>query len=300
MQIIDVTEANFQSDILKASMQHVVILDAWAPWCQPCKEMLPRLETILEAYGDTFLFAKMNVDENQQLAQMLRVQSVPMVYALYQGQPIDVLQGSRPDSEIKTFLDGVIEKSGIETVKTEDNFDDALSHAQSLNSSGDFTGAKEIFETVLDELKDDNETIKDQTLIGLSHSLMGLRDLDKASEILNNISDAGQKNDNYRGACAALDLNRQAEGNGIDSEALLKKLDKNQDDFQVRFDLALALFLTHAYQDAFDHLLYIIKKDRAWQDDAARKQLLKFFEQLGFADSDAKEGRKKLSIVLFS
>ncbi len=300
MQIIDVTEENFQTDILKASMQQVVILDVWAPWCEPCKEMLPRLEKILETYGDVFLFAKMNVDENQQLAQMLRVQSVPMVYALYQGQPIDMFQGSKPDSDIKIFIEGVIQKSGITIESTENNFEDALSYAQSLNSSADFSGAQEIFETVLEEIEEDQDTIKDLALIGLSHSFIGLGDLTVAEETLKKISDIGQKSDGYRSALAALDLNKQADGGGIDITSLTKKLENDADDFQVRFDLALALFLKQNHQEAFDHLLYIIKKDREWQDDAARKQLLKFFEQLGFADQDAVAGRKKLSTILFS
>ena len=289
--IKDVNEAEFMTEVIEASQQVPVIVDFWAPWCGPCKTLGPALEAAVTKAKGAVRMAKVNVDENQMIAGQLRVQSIPTVYAFWQGQPVDGFQGAVPPSEIDAFVARVVEAAGGDT---SGGLDDALDAADEMLEAGAAADAAQTYAAILQE--DDQSA---RAYAGLARAYIALEDLDQAEAILNgapaDISGAPE----IDAAHATLNLARQAADAGPVAE-LTATVEANPDDHQARFDLAQALQADGQTQEAVDQLLDLFRRDREWNDGAAKTQLFTIFDALKANDPIVLNGRRKLSSMIFA
>ena len=280
---------NFAADVIEASRTQPVIVDFWAPWCGPCKQLGPALEKVVKAANGKVKMVKINVDENQQLAGQMRVQSIPAVFAFVNGQPVDGFMGALPESQIKQFVDRLGGQGSMA-----EEIAAATAEATAALEQKDYQTAAQIFAEVLQA---DRENAA--ALAGLAKCQIETGDFANAKATLALVPPAKKNDPNVKSAEAALELAL----NPVDlSEAaqLQKAVDLDPDDFQARIELAVALNGTGDRATAVDHLIYVIKKKRDWNEEAARKQLVKFFEAWGPKDEWTLVGRRKLSSVLFS
>ena len=280
---------NFMRDVIEASRQQPVIVDFWAPWCGPCKQLGPALEKVVRQANGKVRMVKINVDENQQLAQQMRIQSIPAVYAFVNGQPVDGFMGALPESQIKQFVDRLGGQGSMA-----EEIEAAVAEARLALDQQDYQSAGQIFAQVLQV---DREHAA--ALAGLARCQMAVGDLENAQATLALVPPAKAADPEVLSAKAALDMAL----NPVDvSEigTLKAQIEKNPDDFQARLDLAVLLNGANERAEATDHLIYVIKKMRSWNEEAARKQLVKFFEAWGPKDAFTLAGRRKLSSVLFS
>ncbi len=289
--IKDVSEADFMSEVVEASQTVPVIVDFWAPWCGPCKTLGPALEAAVTKAKGAVRMAKVNVDENQMIAQQLRVQSIPTVYAFWQGQPIDGFQGAVPGSEIDAFVARVVQAAGG---AEDDGLDEAVAAAQEMLEQGAATDAAQTFAAILQE-----DGTHAAAYAGLVSSHIAMDDLDQAEAILNGAPVEISKAPELEAAHAQLALARQAADAGPVNE-LRAAVEADPDDHQARFDLAQALHAGGQTQEAVDTLLELFRRDRTWNDEAAKKQLFTIFEALKPSDPVAQNGRRKLSSMIFA
>jgi putative thioredoxin len=290
--IFDVSSVEFEAKVLKASLQKPVIVDFWAPWCGPCKQMMPTLEKAVNELGGEVLLAKVNIDENPDLAQALRIQSVPTVYAFLGGRPVDAFQGAQPESQIKAFLHKILQASRQMQPDALD-IPAALKGAAAALAAGDLITAQNIYVQILGQ---DEQNA--QAYVGLVRVFIAANELDQAKGMVESVPDEIAKNPAFAEAKTALELAmNKPSGKTAEFES---KLSQNPDDHQTRLDLAAALFADGKKDAAIEHLLTSIEKNRMWNEEAARKQLLKFFEALGPVDPLVIESRRKLSSLLFS
>ncbi|MBY6056572.1 tetratricopeptide repeat protein [Leisingera daeponensis] len=294
--IKDVTEATFMQDVVDASMQAPVIVDFWAPWCGPCKTLGPMLEAAVTRAKGAATMAKINVDENQRLAQALAqqglpLQSIPTVVAFVQGRPIDMFQGALPASEIDAFVKKVIEAAGG---TADGGLGEALEAAEQMLAEGAVADAAQTFAAVLGE--DDKNAA---AYGGLARAHIALGDLDQAEAVLNGapaeISTAAE----IEAAHAQIALARQAENAGPVAE-LRAAVEASPDDLQARFDLAQALHAAGDAEAAVSELLELFRRDREWNDGAAKTQLFTIFDALKPNDPVVLNGRRKLSSMIFA
>ena len=290
--IKDTSEATFMADVVEASQTVPVIVDFWAPWCGPCKTLGPMLEDAVRAAKGAVKMVKINVDEAQQIAGQLQIQSIPTVYAFNKGQPVDGFQGALPQSEIKAFIDRVIKAGGGSAPGEE--LSEAVAAADDMLAEGAAQDALDTFAAILGE--DPNHA---GAYGGMVRAYIALDQLDQAEAHLNGAPIEISKAPELEAAHAQLQLARQAADAGPVAE-LQAAVDANPDDMQARFDLAQALYAHGDTQAAVDQLLTLFGKDREWNDGAAKTQLFTIFEALKPNDPIALNGRRKLSSMIFA
>ena len=288
--IKDVDESTFMQDVVEASQEVPVIVDFWAPWCGPCKTLGPALEAEVTSAKGAVKMAKVDVDKNQMIAGQMQIQSIPAVFAFYKGQPIDGFQGALPPSEIKAFVERVIQASGGDA---SGGLDDALEAAEAMLEEGAADDAAQTFAAILEE--DDQSAA---AYSGLARAHLALGEADQAEAVLNGVPAEISGDALIEAAFAQLELARQAEQAGPLAE-LTAAVEANPDDLQARFDLAAALSANGQTQEAVDALLEIFRRDREWNDGAAKAQLFTVFDALKPEDPIVLNGRRKLSSMIF-
>lgn len=290
--IKDTTEQGFMADVVEASMTVPVVVDFWAPWCGPCKTLGPQLEEAVRAAKGAVKMVKLNVDEAQSIAGQLRVQSIPTVFAFYNGQPIDGFQGAVPQSEIKAFIDRVVKAAGGEAPG--DTLADAIVAADEMLEQGAAVDAAQTFAAILGE-----EPNNAAAYGGLVRAHIAMGDLEQAEAILNGAPAEISSAPEMEAAHAQLELTRQAADAGPVAD-LTAEVEANPDDAQARFDLALALHANGDAEAAVDQLLELFRRDREWNEGAAKAQLFTIFDALKATDPVVLNGRRRLSSMIFA
>lgn len=289
--IKDVNENTFMKDVVEASDLVPVIVDFWAPWCGPCKTLGPALEAEVMAANGAVKMAKIDVDQNQMIAGQMQIQSIPAVFAFYKGQPIDGFQGALPPSEIKAFVARVIEAGGGDA---SGGLNDAIEAAEAMLDEGEASDAAQTFAAILEE---DDQCAA--AYAGLARAHLALDEADQAEAVLNGVPVEISTDAMIEAAFAQLALARQAAEAGPLAE-LAEALEANPEDNQVRFDLAVALNANGQTQEAVDALLEIFRRDREWNEGAAKTQLFTIFDALKPEDPIVLNGRRKLSSMIFA
>jgi putative thioredoxin len=285
--VIETTTQTFVKEVIEESRRQPVLVDFWAPWCGPCKTLGPVIEKIVKTAKGKIKLAKMNIDKHPQVAQQLGIQSIPAVFAFVNGQPIDGFVGALPEGQVKAFIDRLVGESGGDTAEL-------IRQAEQTLVVGDAVKAAEIFANLLSE-----EPENVQALAGLVRCHVAAGNLEPARQTLELIPKAKENDPLVSAARTALKLSEQAKN--VDDVATLEaRVAVNPLDHQARFDFAVALNFKGNRRKALDQLIEIIKRDRKWNDDGARKQLVQFFEAWGSSDENTIEGRRQLSLILFS
>ncbi len=290
--VFDVNGEQFEKLVLAASMEKLVIVDFWAPWCGPCKQLGPLLEKAVTAANGDVLMAKVNIDENPELAAALRIQSVPTVYAFFQGKPVDAFQGAVPESQIINFVDKLVHifrANGPDAI----DIPEALKGAAQSIAEGDLETAEAVYVHILEQ-----DPKNAAAYVGLVRLAITAGQIDRAGELMKTAPPEISKTAIFAEAKTALEFAQEKPAGS--SDVLAKKVESNPEDHQSRFELAAEEFAVGRKEQAVDHLLEIIRRKRDWNEDAARKQLVRFFEAMGHADPLTVESRKKLSSILFS
>ena len=287
---IDVDMNNFMAEVVEGSSQIPVIVQFWAPWCGPCKQLGPVLEKVVAAAHGKVKMVRVNIDDNQQIAQQLRVQSVPTVYAFVDGQPVDGFSGAQPESALTQFVEKLSSMGGAGA-----DIAGMLEAANTAVETQDFAGAMQIYQQVMEA---DPESA--DALAGLVRCLTGMQDHQAAREIIDQLNDEFREKPSMQAAISALELAERAAESVGDLDLAQVAVAANPEDLQARQDLAMALFATGDNVAAMAQLLESIRIDRNWNDEAARLQLLEFFKTLGAANPDVMAARRQLSTLLFS
>ncbi|MGB2289018.1 MAG: thioredoxin [Candidatus Puniceispirillaceae bacterium] len=287
---IDVDMNNFMAEVVEGSSQQPVIVQFWAPWCGPCKQLGPVLEKVVAAANGKVKMVRVNIDDNQQIAQQLRVQSVPTVYAFVDGQPVDGFAGAQPESAVTQFIEKVSSLGGAGA-----DIASMLDAGNAAVETQDFASAMQIFQQVMEADPDSAEA-----LAGLVRCLTGMKDHHAAREIVDQLTDEFREKPAMQAAIDALELAERAAESAGDLDVAQAAVAANPNDLQARQDLAMALFATGDNAGAMAQLLESIRIDRSWNEDAARMQLLEFFKTLGAANTDVMTARRQLSTLLFA
>jgi len=283
--IVDVTDASFMQDVIEESRNRPVVIDLWAPWCGPCRQLTPSLESAVAAKKGAVRLAKVNIDENPGIAQQFRVQSIPAVFVVDQGKAFQGFQGALPESQVKAFIDEIAGPQGPSDI------DGVLEIGAEALAQGDLGGAGQAYAQALQM---DPTHVK--AIAGLARVYLNGGDIERAGEVAA-MAPADAKDQDLAAVRAALTLAQQAAG---EAAPLHARLAADADDHQARFELAGLLAGQGDFQGAVDHLLALIERDRAWNDEAARKQLLTVFEAAGPGSEVARAGRRRLSSLLFA
>ncbi len=291
--VADTTTQAFMKDVIEESKKRLVLVDFWAPWCGPCKTLTPILEKAVRAAKGKVKLVKMNIDEHPQIPGQLGVQSIPAVFAFANGQPVDGFIGALPEGQVQAFIERALGKGGGAADAGTD-IAEMLKAAEGLLTDGDAAGAADLFAQALGE---DSANVR--ALGGLARAHVAAGNLEPARQTLGLIPKGKENDPAASSARAALALADQAAKVG-DLSTLEAKVAANAADHQARFDLAVALNAKGERAQALDHLIEIVRRDRKWNDDGARKQLVQFFEAWGPTDAMTLEGRRRLSSILFA
>lgn len=291
----DSTDRDFMVDVIEASRDVPVIVDFWAPWCGPCKQLGPIIEKLVRAAKGAVRLVKIDTDQHPMIASQLRVQSIPAVYAFFQGRPVDGFMGAKPESELKAFIEKLVKLAKASGAGSPDDIlEEAFAQAKGMLEAGDLQGALDLYGEILQA-----EPENAQAYAGMVRCLIAAKDLENAKAMLAQAPESMAKDKELANVRAALEVAEQAANAGPIPE-LLEKVAHDANDHASRFDLAMALFAAGKREAAVEELLQIVRRDRSWNDDAARKQLVKFFEAFGPTDPLTVQTRRKLSTILFS
>jgi putative thioredoxin len=283
----DGSVATFMADVIEASAQVPVIVDFWAPWCGPCKQLGPAIEKLVRQAGGLVRLVKINIDENQELATQMRIQSIPAVYAFKDGQPVDGFVGALPESQIRAFIEKL-------TGNAEQPMDKALDQAEAALAGGDAAAASALYTEILA-----HDATNPKAVAGLIRSCMASGEVANAEELIEGLTPELKSSPEVVAAISAMELAAESTSSG-DVAELRQKLAGDENDHQTRFDLATALYGNGDAESAIGELVELVRRDRQWNDEAARKQLVKIFEALGHSDPLTVAGRQQLSTILFS
>ena len=290
--IIEVITENFMSDVIERSKETPVIVDFWAPWCEPCKQLTPVIEKIVKEKNGNVILAKMNIDESPEVAQQLKIQSIPAVMAFNDGQPVDGFIGVQPEKNITEFI------NKISSLKNSSSIEENIIAGKKYIDDGDIETAALVFSEIL-KIEPDNISAKSM----LARCLLRSDQIDDAEKIINNLPANSENNQDFVSVRSEFEVLKNAKNNPISNEQedkLRGDIDKNPKNHQIRLDLAKLLLAKGENENAINELLKIIEFDPKWNDGEARKQLIEIFNILGNEDILVIEGRKKLSSMLFS
>ncbi len=292
--VMDGDQRTFMKDVVEASREVPILVDFWATWCGPCKTLTPALEKVVRAAGGRVRLVKIDIDKNRQLVQQLTqmglpLQSVPTVAAFWQGQIADLFQGALPEGELKKFIENLLKMAGGQMPSAE-----LLAEAKQLLEAGDAAGALEIY-AALGQQEPENA----EALAGLARCLIALEEEEQAKEMLDSLSDKLKVHPEISSVRAQIELAEAGRAAQGQLGAFEQRLAANPDDHEARIELAIALNSMEKQQEAAEALLEAIKRDREWNDKAAQKQLLKFFEAWGLTDPVTLKARRGLSALLF-
>jgi putative thioredoxin len=289
--IYDVNAKNFQEKVMQQSMKTPVMIDFWADWCQPCKKLMPVLEQIVNSYKGKIKLAKINIDENKQMAEQMQIRSVPTVAIVYKGQPIDGFSGNIAKSEIEEKIKKIILNEANDNNEQSEKINVLLELSEQEFKKGNYDKAMPLFMEVL--AIEPEQTV---ATAGLAKCYINMNDIKTAQEILENSNH--QDDSNIKEALKILELAKQSSEMG-DIKKLKDKYEKNKKNIQAGFDYAIALFGLGKQEQSIDLLIELFKQDKDWKDGVIKDKLLEFFAVLGFENSIAIEGRKKLSTLMF-
>jgi putative thioredoxin len=284
---VETTVESFRDDVLEPSMRQVVLVDFWAPWCEPCKQLGPVIERVVAGTGGKAALVKMNIDNEPEIAGQLGIKSIPAVIAFQRGRPVDGFVGALPESQIKGFIERLVGP-------IEDSAADALEAAQELIDAGDVSAAHELLSELVNE-----EPVNPKAVALLARLYIAADQLDSARALLDRLPESARKDPEVAAAAAAIENAAAAQDLG-EVEDLKARINFDPNDLQAYFDLALALNARDRRDEAAEALLEIIRRDRSWNEDGARKQLVQFFEAWGPMDKAAVAARRRLSTLLFS
>lgn len=287
---IDVDMNNFMAEVIEGSSKQPVIVQFWAPWCGPCKQLGPILEKVVAAANSKVRMVRVNIDDNQQIAQQLRVQSVPTVYAFVDGQPVDGFSGAQPESTLTQFIEKISALGGAGA-----DIATMIEAGNTAVETQNFTDAMKIFQQVMEA-----EPESAEALAGLVRCLIGMKDHEAAREVVDQLDVEFREKPVMQAAIMALELAERAAESAGGLDLAKAAVDENPNDLQARQDLAMALFAIGDNAGAMAQLLDSVRIDRSWNEDAARLQLLEFFQTLGAANPDVIIARRQLSTLLFA
>jgi putative thioredoxin len=293
----ETSTAGFKADVIDASMKVPVVVDFWAPWCGPCKQLGPLLEKAVRETGGAVRMVKLNIDQNQALAQQMRIQSIPAVYAFFQGRPIDGFVGSLPESQVKAFIDRLKKAATMAGAQEPegDPFADALEAAKDAFGQGDLDTAAEIYTEILAHKP--KEVI---AIAGLARIQLARGQVAAAKAALAKTPKELESHAEIVALKSQVELAEQAAKAAGALGELQARMARDPNDHQARYDVATALFAQGRREEAIEQLLDLFKRDRKWNEEAARKQLVKFFEAMGFDDALSVQGRRRLSALMFA
>jgi putative thioredoxin len=290
----DSDTAHFQADVIDASREVPVIVDFWATWCGPCKQLGPMIEKLVTEAGGKVKLVKIDVDQNQALAQQLRIQSIPAVYAFKDGQPVDGFVGALPESQLRAFIESLTEGAGGGAEAGENPVAQALDQARAMMEAGDTASAGQLYARIIE-----HEPGNVAAAAGLARCAVAAGDVEQAKQALAALPPEAANDPDVGAARAAIELAEASAGAG-DVAGLQAAVDADPADLQARLDLANALYAGGQAEAALDHLLEIVRRDKEWNEEAGRKQIVKIFEALGPSHPLTLAGRRRLSSLLFS